>query len=124
MPTLERWFADVGPLHILSNPALVVRGLAGHTDDYSAAIGDAVTAVWQPDRNATTVGGLWACPGGRSPTKGRSPEPVARAGHQSRSPEPVARAGREEATPAGVGELRVDELVDRILTVADAVAVG
>ncbi len=49
---------------------------------------------------------------------------VTRAGHQSRSPEPVTRAGREEATPAGVGELRVDELVDRILTVADAVAAG
>ena len=69
-------------------------------DDFSVAIGDTVAAGWDTDCNGATVGALWGLTGRPVPDHWAAPW-----------------AGRVQTTLAGVGELSVDDLVARTLSV-------
>ena len=56
-------YASLSPVHTLNNLALVVWALLRHPEDFSAAIGDVVSAGWDTDCNGATVGALWALQG-------------------------------------------------------------
>jgi ADP-ribosylglycohydrolase len=51
-------YEDLSPVHSTNNLALVVWAISSCGDDFSAAIGDAVSAGWDTDCNGATVGGL------------------------------------------------------------------
>jgi len=101
---LHARYPDMSPVHTVNNLALVAWALLSSPDDYSAAVGEAVTAGWDTDCNGATVGGLWALQG--------KPVPA----HWSE-----AWHGRVAVSLAGVGELALDDLVKRTLAVAESV---
>ncbi|MBT5579560.1 MAG: ADP-ribosylglycohydrolase family protein, partial [Acidimicrobiaceae bacterium] len=86
------------PVHTVNNLALDVWGLLRGADDFSIAIGDTVTAGWDTDCNGATVGALWGLTGRPIPPHWTEPW-----------------AGRIETSLAGVGELQLDDLVQRTL---------
>jgi ADP-ribosylglycohydrolase len=104
VPRLRERYAGLSPVHTLNNLALVVWALAAAGDDYGAAVGEAVAAGWDTDCNGATVGGLF--------------------GLRAGIPEAWTRpwAGRVAVSLAGYGELALDELVERTLAVARALA--
>jgi ADP-ribosylglycohydrolase len=102
---LHEKFDDLHPVHTLNNLAVVVWGLLSNEDDFSAAVGDTVSAGWDTDCNGATVGGLWGLQG--KPIPGYWTEPW---------------QGRVAVTIAGVGELRVGDLVNRTVAVAERIA--
>jgi ADP-ribosylglycohydrolase len=99
---LHERYRELAPVHTLNNLALVVWGLLSGGEDYSAAIGEVVAAGWDTDCNGATVGGLWGLSG--------RPVPA----HWT-----VPWRGRVAVTLAGVGELALDDLVDRTVAVAE-----
>jgi len=98
---LHERYRDLPPVHTLNNLALVVWGLLSGADDYSAAIGDVVAGGWDTDCNGATVGGLWGLKGKAIPSSWTAPWQE-----------------RVAVTIAGVGELKLDALVDRTVMVA------
>jgi ADP-ribosylglycohydrolase len=102
---LHERYKDLSPVHTLNNLAVVVWGLLSFEQDFSAAIGEAVTAGWDTDCNGATVGGLWGLQGKPIPSHWTEP-------WQSRVAVMIA----------GVGELKLDELVDRTVAVAEKIA--
>ena len=98
---LHAEYEDLSPVHTLNNLALVVWALCSFEDDFSAAIGNAVTAGWDTDCNGATVGGLIGLTG----------KPI---------PESWTRPwqGRVGVSLAGYSEFALDELVDRTVAVA------
>ena len=97
----ERYSA-LSPVHTVNNLALVVWALLSHPDDFGAAIGDVVAAGCDTDCNGATVGGLWGLQGKPIPEAWTKPW-----------------QGRVAVTLAGVGELALDDLVERTATVAE-----
>jgi ADP-ribosylglycohydrolase len=93
-------YEGMSPVHTVNNLALVVWALLSHPDDFGAAIGDAVSAGLDTDCNGATVGGLWGLQGRPIPEHWTAPW-----------------QGRVAVTLAGVGELDLDELVDRTVAV-------
>ena len=100
---LHAEYPELSPVHTLNNLALVVWALCSFEDDFSAAIGNAVSAGWDTDCNGATVGGLLGLTG----------KPI---------PESWTRPwqGRVGVSLAGYSELAIDELVDRTVAVAKA----
>jgi ADP-ribosylglycohydrolase len=98
-------YAGLPPVHALNNLALVVWALLSHEDDYSAAIGEVVAAGWDTDCNGATVGGLWGLCGRPIPERWTAPW-----------------QDRVAVTLAGVGELRLDDLVARTVGVAQRIS--
>jgi ADP-ribosylglycohydrolase len=98
-------YSDLSPVHTVNNLALVVWGLLSHGDDYSAAIGDVVAAGLDTDCNGATVGGLWGLQDKAIPDAWTEPW-----------------QGRVAVTLAGIGELDLDDLVERSVTVANRIA--
>jgi ADP-ribosylglycohydrolase len=98
-------YAEMSPVHTVNNLALVVWALLSNPDDFGAAIGDAVSAGLDTDCNGATVGGLWGLQGHPIPEHWTAPW-----------------QGRVAVTLAGVGELALDDLVDRTLAVMEAIA--
>jgi ADP-ribosylglycohydrolase len=98
---LHAEFGDLPPVHTLNNLAVVVWALCSARGDFSAAIGNAVTAGWDTDCNGATVGGLFGLTGHVIP------EHWTRPWH-----------GRIGVELAGIGELSIDELVGRTMVVA------
>jgi hypothetical protein len=96
----HRVYADMSPVHTVNNLALVVWGLLRGADDFSAAIGDTVTAGWDTDCNRATVGALWGLTGRPIP-----------------SPWTESWVGRIETSLVGVGELLLGYLAQRTLAV-------
>ena len=99
---LHAKYKDLHPVHVLNNLAVVVWGLLSHEQDFSAAVGEAVSAGWDTDCNGATVGGLWGLQGKPIPSHWTQPW-----------------QGRVAVTIAGVGELQLDDLVDRTVAVAE-----
>ena len=99
---LHEHYDGLSPVHTLNNLALVVWALASAADDFGAAIGDAVAAGWDTDCNGATVGGLWGLQGRPVPASWTGPW-----------------QGRVAVTLAGVGELALDDLVERTVAVAE-----
>lgn len=104
METLRSEYADLSPVHTVNNLALVTWALVGAGGDFDAAITRAVTAGWDTDSNAATVGGLMGLSGASIDARWTTPW-----------------QGRIATNLGGVGELALDDLVARTLAVADSV---
>jgi ADP-ribosylglycohydrolase len=102
---LHEHYRGMSPVHTVNNLALVVWALLSGEDDYSVAVGEAVTAGWDTDCNGATVGGLWGLQG--KPLPAHWTDPWQR---------------RVAVNLAGVGELSLDSLVERTLAVGRALA--
>ncbi|MCP3911697.1 MAG: ADP-ribosylglycohydrolase family protein [Actinomycetia bacterium] len=100
---IHRRYDHLSPVHTVNNLALVVWGLVAAGDDFGAAVGDTVAAGWDTDCNAATVGGLWGLSGRAVPLPWTEPW-----------------NGRVEVSLAGMGELALDELVERTVAVAES----
>ncbi len=98
---LHEQYEGLPPVHTLNNLALVVWALCSADGDFSAAIGDAVTAGWDTDCNGATVGGLMGLSGAPIPERWTEPW-----------------AGRIGVSLAGMSELRLDDVVERTVSVA------
>lgn len=98
-------YEGMSPVHTVNNLALVVWALLSHPEDFGAAIGDAVAAGLDTDCNGATVGGLWGLQGRPIPEQWTTPW-----------------QGRVAVTLAGVGELTLDDLVDRTVAVMERIA--
>jgi ADP-ribosylglycohydrolase len=98
-------YAGMSPVHTVNNLALVVWALLSHPDDFGAAIGEVVSAGLDTDCNGATVGGLWGLQGRPIPEHWTAPW-----------------QGRVAVTLAGVGELELDDLVDRTVAVIQKIA--
>lgn len=96
-------FGDLSPVHTLNNLALVAWALHSFDGDFSAAIGNVVTAGWDTDCNGATVGGLLGLAGAAIPEHWISPW-----------------NGRVGTALAGIGELAIDDLVTRTQAVEAA----
>ncbi len=99
---LHERYAGLSPVHTVNNLALVVWGLLAGEQDYSAAVGDTVAAGWDTDCNGATVGGLWGLTGRPIPEHWTAPW-----------------QGRVAVNLAGMGELSVDDLIARTVSVAE-----
>jgi hypothetical protein len=98
-------YQGMSPVHTVNNLAVVVWALLSHRDDFGAAIGEAVSAGLDTDCNGATVGGLWGLQGRPIPEHWTAPW-----------------QGRVAVALAGVGELALEELVDRTLAVIQKIA--
>ncbi len=92
-------------MHTINNLALVVWALLSHPDDFGAAVGDVVAAGLDTDCNGATVGGLWGLQGKPIPEAWTAPW-----------------QGRIAVTLAGLGELDLDDLVERTVAVTKRIA--
>ncbi len=70
---IRAYYAELSPVHVLNNLALVVWALLSYQDDYAAAIGEVVAAGLDTDCNAATVGGLWGLFHGEVPERWTEP---------------------------------------------------
>ena len=104
MDAIRRRYEGLSPVHTLNNLALVVWALAGAGADFDAAIVRAVTAGWDTDSNAATVGGLHGLAYGDIGRKWTAPW-----------------AGRVATNLGGFGELALDDLVERTVAVARSI---
>ena len=102
---IHRRYDGLSPLHTVNNLALVVWGLLSGADDFGTAIGETVAAGWDTDCNGATVGALWGLTGRPIPNQWTDPW-----------------NGRIAVSLAGMGELHLDDLVDRTVAVADRIA--
>ena len=102
---IHRRYADLSPVHTVNNLAIVVWGLLNGADDFGEAIGDTVAAGWDTDCNGATVGALWGLTGRPIPAAWTEPW-----------------NGRIAVSLAGMGELDLDDLVDRTVAVAEALS--
>ena len=98
-------YAGVSPVHTINNLALVVWALLAHPDDFGAAVGEVVAAGLDTDCNGATVGGLWGLQGKPIPEAWTAPW-----------------RGRIAVTLAGLGELDLDDLVERTVAVTKRIA--
>ena len=98
---LHSRYATLSPVHALNNLAIVVWSVLSFPDDYSAAVGEAVTLGWDTDCNGATVGGLLG---------------IAGVGVPSHWTEPWQ--GRVAVSLLGPPELKLDDLVARTVAVA------
>ena len=89
-------FDGMSPVHTVNNLALVTWGLTRNPDDFSAAIGDTVSAGWDTDCNGATVGGLWGLTGRTIPSCWVN-----------------GWNGRVETSLSGYSVIQLDELVER-----------
>jgi ADP-ribosylglycohydrolase len=101
VPLLHDQYKDYPAVHVLNNLALVVWAILTYEDDFSAAIGETVAAGLDTDCNGATVGGILGLAGKPIPQHWTKPW-----------------RGRVAVDLAGVGELDLDELVDRTVAVA------
>ena len=94
-------YKDLSVVHTVNNLALVIWALLRHRDDFSAAIGDVVSAGLDTDCNGATVGALWALQGKSIPEQWIEPW-----------------RGRVGLSLAGYDQIDLDELVSRTIKVA------
>jgi len=102
---LHQQYAGLSPVHAINNLALVVWAICSCGGDFSAAIGDAVTAGWDTDCNGATVGGLCGLMGVTIPDHWTRPW-----------------NGRIAVGLAGHSELRLDDVLERTVAVARRIA--
>lgn len=98
-------YEGLSPVHSTNNLALVVWAISACGGDFSAAIGDAVSAGWDTDCNGATVGGLCGLMGMRISADWTRPW-----------------NGRIAAGLAGHSELGLDDVVARTVAVARKLA--
>ncbi len=98
-------YTGLSPVHTINNLALVVWALLSHSNDFGAAVGDVVAAGLDTDCNGATVGGLWGLQGKPIPEAWTAPW-----------------RGRIAVSLAGLGELELDDLVERTVAVTKRIA--
>jgi glyoxylase-like metal-dependent hydrolase (beta-lactamase superfamily II) len=101
---LHERYADLSPVHTVNNLALVIWAIASFSS-FDEAVGEVVAAGWDTDCNGATVGGLWGIAGREVPQAWTAPW-----------------QGRVAVQLAGVGELPLDDLVSRTVSVAQRLA--
>ena len=101
---LHERYADLSPVHTLNNLAVVVWALIASDGDFSRGIGESVAAGWDTDCNGATVGGLLGLSLGEIPESWTAPW-----------------SGRIGLSLAGYDEVRLDEVVERTVAVADSI---
>ena len=89
-------YKDLSPVHSLNNLAVVVWSFLSFPDSFDEAVGEAVSAGWDTDCNGATVGGLHGLASGSIPKKWTDPW-----------------QGKVNTTLSGIGELRLENLVER-----------
>jgi ADP-ribosylglycohydrolase len=97
---LHAEYRGLSPVHTINNLALVVWALCSSEGDFSAAVGNAVSAGWDTDCNGATVGGLLGLTGLPVPGSWTGPW-----------------QGRVAVNLGGFSELLLDELVERTVAV-------
>jgi hypothetical protein len=102
---LHLHYRELTPLHAVNNLALVVWALCAHAGDFSATVGEAVAAGWDTDCNGATVGGLCALSG--APVDDHWTRPW---------------QGRIGTRLAGHSELQLEDVVQRTVNIARALA--
>lgn len=102
---IRAYYAELSPVHVLNNLALVVWALLSFADDYAAAIGEVVAAGLDTDCNGATVGGLWGLFHGEVPGQWTDPW-----------------QGEVGVSLAGHDRITLDELVKRTVDVARQLA--
>ncbi len=94
---IAKKYEGMSPVHSLNNIALVVWAFLSF-EDFDSAVGEAVTAGWDTDCNGATVGGLMGIHLSEIPSKWYKPW-----------------NGRVCTSISGLGELVLEELVDRTM---------
>jgi ADP-ribosylglycohydrolase len=102
---IRAYYAELSPVHVLNNLALVVWALLSFEDDYAAAIGEVVAAGLDTDCNAATVGGLWGLFHGEIPGQWTDPW-----------------RGEVGVSLAGHDRMALDALVQRTVSVTEQLA--
>ncbi len=95
-------YEGMSPVHTVNNLAIVTWALYSHLDDFSAAIGEAVSAGLDTDCNGATVGALWGLQGDRIPEFWTE-----------------KWQGRVGLGLAGYSELPVAQLIERTVSLAE-----
>ena len=98
-------YAELSVVHTVNNLGLVVWALLRYADDFDAAIGEVVTAGLDTDCNGATVGALWAL----------QDKPIP--GHWI-----TPWQGRVGVSLAGMAQLDLEDLTQRTVNVANALA--
>lgn len=105
MLQIRERYPNMSSTHTVNNLAIVVLGLLDASGDFSRAIGETVVAGWDTDCNGATVGGLWGLTDHEIPGHWTDPW-----------------QGRVAVPLAGIGELALDDLVERTCAVAAKIA--
>ena len=89
-------YQELSPVHSLNNLAIVIWSFLSFQNSFDEAVGEAVSAGWDTDCNGATVGGLIGLDTGMIPEKWTDPW-----------------KGKVITTISGLGELNLDNLVQR-----------
>ena len=92
----------MSPVHSLNNLSVVVWAFLSFQDSFDEAIGETICCGWDTDCTGATVGGLIGLDQGSIPELWTEPW-----------------QGRVLTAVAGVGELNLDDLVDRTCALVD-----
>ena len=99
---LHEHYGDMSPVHSLNNLSVVVWAFLSFQDSFDEAIGETICCGWDTDCTGATVGGLIGLDQGSIPELWTEPW-----------------QGRVLTAVAGVGELNLDDLVDRTCALVD-----
>ena len=99
---LHEYYGDMSPVHSLNNLAVVVWAFLSFQDSFDEAIGETICCGWETDCTGATVGGLLGLAQGSIPSSWTDPW-----------------QGRVLTAIAGVGELDLEQLVQRTCTLVD-----
>jgi ADP-ribosylglycohydrolase len=99
---LHEYYGDMSPVHSLNNLAVVVWAFLSFQDSFDEAIGETICCGWDTDCTGATVGGLLGLAQGSIPSSWTDPW-----------------QGRVLTAIAGVGELDLEQLVQRTCTLVD-----
>lgn len=99
---LHEFYGEMSPVHSLNNLAVVVWAFLSFQDSFDEAIGETICSGWDTDCTGATVGGLIGLDKGSIPPLWTDPW-----------------QGRVNTSIAGVGEMALDDLVNRTIALVD-----
>ena len=99
---LHDHYGDMSPVHSLNNLAVVIWAFLSFQDSFDEAIGETICCGWDTDCTGATVGGLIGLDKGSIPKSWTDPW-----------------QGRVNTAIAGVGELKLEDLVERTCKLVD-----
>ena len=99
---LHDYYGDMSPVHSLNNLAVVVWAFLSFQGSFDEAIGETICCGWDTDCTGATVGGLLGLDGVPIPSNWTDPW-----------------QGRVLTSIAGVGELDLEQLIQRTCTLVD-----
>ena len=99
---LHDHYGDMSPVHSMNNLAVVIWAFLSFQDSFDEAIGETICCGWDTDCTGATVGGLIGLDKGSIPESWTDPW-----------------QGRVNTAIAGVGELKLEDLVERTCKLVD-----